>query len=220
MSIKMDAGDFGSKNHFPIRLKSALTLRMSQPPRTPRRRIPAFAPVPVKRRADGWTPLRQAEFIGVLAETGSVRAAAEFVGMARETAYRLRRKPGAEEFARAWDIALSSARARFGWSLRAVRQAQDEREGADTLVPPKVSPDDLWRRIVDGRWRPVLHRGKYVGSVQKADNSALLSHIAQLDRGLRESRKLMRRKARSQARKNADLCAPARAARGGDGDRD
>jgi hypothetical protein len=172
---------------------------MTQPPRTSPRRIPSFAPVPVKRRADGWTPLRQAEFIGVLAETGSVRAAAEFVGMARETAYRLRRKPGAEEFARAWDIALCHARVRFGWSLRGA-------EGADTLVPPKVSPDDLWRRIVDGRWRPVLRRGKYVGSVQKPDNSALLSRIAQLERPLREARKSLRRELRSQARENRDPC--------------
>ena len=179
---------------------------MSHSPRTPPRRLPAFTPVPVKRRADGWTPLRQAEFIGVLAETGSVRAAAEFVGMARETAYRLRKKPGAEEFARAWDIALRSARARFGWSLRALRQAQDERDEACTLVPPKVSPDDLWRRIVDGRWRPVLRRGKYVGSVQKPDNSALLSRIAQLERPLREARRSLRRELRSQARKDRDPC--------------
>ena len=185
---------------------------MNQPPRTPRPRLPAFAPVPVKRRADGWTPVRQAEFIGVLAETGSVRAAAEFVGMARETAYRLRRKPGAEEFARAWDIALRNARARFGWSLRGA-------EGADTLVPPKVSPDELWRRIVDGRWRPLLRRGKYVGSVHKPDNSALLSHIAQLDRSLRAERKALRRAVRSQALKNADLRQPSRRSGRGEGGR-
>ena len=115
--------------------------------------------------------MRQAEFIGVLAETGSVRAAAEFVGMARETAYRLRRKPGAEDFARAWDVAVAMSGVRPS-SARAV--AGEPR----THVPPKVSPDDLWRRIVDGRWRPVLRRGKYVGSVHKADNSALLGHLA------------------------------------------
>src|SRR5687768_738078 len=79
---------------------------MTQLPRTPRPRLPAFHPVPIRTRSDGWTPVRQAEFIGMLAETGSVSAAAEFVGMARETAYRLRRKPGAEEFAHAWDVAL------------------------------------------------------------------------------------------------------------------
>jgi hypothetical protein len=178
---------------------------MTDSPRTPRLRLPAFTPVPVKRRPDGWTPLRQAEFIGVLAETGSVRAAAEFVGMARETAYRLRRKPGAEDFARAWDVAVAMSGVRPS-SARAV--AGEPR----THVPPKVSPDDLWRRIVDGRWRPVLRRGKYVGSVHKADNSALLSHVAQLDRSLRAQRKALRRAARSQAHKSADPRQPRGAA--------
>lgn len=149
---------------------------MADKPRTPPPRIPSFAPVPVKRRADGWTPLRQCEFIGMLAETGSVSAAAEFVGMARETAYRLRRRRGAEEFAAAWDAAVRLARWRFGWSGGAVF-------GDDgTPVPPKVTAEALWQRIRDGRWRPVLREGKYAGSVQKADNSALLRFLAQLDR--------------------------------------
>jgi hypothetical protein len=175
---------------------------MSQPSRTPRPRLPAFAPVPVRCRADGWTPVRQAEFIGKLAETGSVSAAAEFAGMARETAYRLRGKPGAGEFARAWDAAVRMARTRFGYVVR------DEVQDARTLVPPKVTPGELWRRIVDGRWRPVLRRGQYVGSVQKADNSALLSHVAQLDRSLRGQRKALRRQARSQAHKSSHLRQP------------
>jgi hypothetical protein len=188
---------------------------MADSPRTPRPRLPAFMPVPVKRRADGWTPLRQAEFIGVLAETGSVRAAAEFVGMARETAYRLRRKPGAEDFARAWDAALAIRGRQF-----VLRQAQDERnlgeEHTRTHVPPKVTPGELWRRIVDGRWRPVLRRGKYVGSVRKADNSALLSHVAQLDRSLLAQRKGLRRAARSQAHKKGDPRQPDGRKRGGE----
>jgi hypothetical protein len=177
---------------------------MTHPPRTARPRLPAFAPVPTKRRADGWTPVRQAEFIGVLAETGSVSAAARFVGMARETAYRLRRKPGAEEFARAWDIAMQISGAR--------------RPGEPGVLPPvrygvehgsaKVTPPDLWRRIVDGRWRPVVRRGQYVGSVQKADNPALLSYLAQLDRALRQERKELRREQRSQARKAASAFHP------------
>jgi len=186
---------------------------MAESPRTRRPRIPAFAPVPVKRRADGWTPLRQAEFIGKLAETGSVSAAAAFAGMARETAYRLRRKPGAEEFAQAWDAALRTARARFGGALRdGAHGASSGRAALEnetrTLVPPKVTAGELWRRIVDGRWRPVLRRGKYVGSVRKADNSALLSHLAQLDRPLREARNELRREARSRAHKNPDLRQP------------
>lgn len=153
---------------------------MSAPTRP---RLPAFHPVPVRTRADGWTPLRQAEFIGMLAETGSVAAAAAFVGMARETAYRLRRKPEAEEFAQAWDMALVIA---------GVRKPRTPR-------PRKVTHAPTWRMLMDGQWQPVLRHGKYAGSVQKADNSALLGYLAQLDRSFRAMRKDLRRELRSQA---------------------
>lgn len=47
-------------------------------------RVPPFLPVPVRARADGWTVERQGRFIGLLAETGCVAAAARgnplFVG--------------------------------------------------------------------------------------------------------------------------------------------
>jgi hypothetical protein len=175
---------------------------MTQPPRTPRPRLPAFAPVPTKRRADGWTPVRQAEFIGVLAETGSVSAAARFVGMARETAYRLRRKPGAEEFAHAWDIAMQLSGARRPGEPGVLPQVRY----GPTPGSAKVTPPDLWRRIVDGRWRPVVRRGKYVGSVHKPDNSALLSNLAQIDRSLRRQRKALRAEQRSQAQNGDSVC--------------
>ena len=152
-----------------------------------RARLPAFHPVPVRTRADGWTPVRQAEFIGMLAETGSVSAAAAFVGMARETAYRLRRKPEAAEFARAWDAALVVA------GVRRPGEAPLERRSR------KVTHAPTWRTIVDGQWQPVMRHGKYAGSVRKADNSALLGYLAQLDRSFRAGRKDLRRELRSQA---------------------
>ncbi len=72
-----------------------------------RQTLPAFAPVPRKRnRHDGWTPDRQRDFIEKLADYGSVRAAANAVGMAPEGAYYLRRQPGGAEFAKAWEAAL------------------------------------------------------------------------------------------------------------------
>jgi hypothetical protein len=123
----------------------------------------------------------------MLAETGSVCAAAEFVGMARETAYRLRRRPGAEEFARAWDVALVIA---------GVRQPGEE---PPTRRPRKVTHAPTWRTIVDGQWQPVMRHGKYAGSVRKADNSALLGYLAQLDRAFRADREALRAKLRSQA---------------------
>ena len=67
--------------------------------------------VPVRRRprCDGWTEEKQRRFIETLADTGMVSAAAEAVGMSRETAYRLRRSPHGAAFARAWDAARGHA---------------------------------------------------------------------------------------------------------------
>ncbi|MDN3647207.1 hypothetical protein QWY75_13420 [Pontixanthobacter aestiaquae] len=49
-------------------------------PRSARRtRIPAFHLVPTRARVDGWTPLRQAEFIGCSAEPRPVVGAARKV---------------------------------------------------------------------------------------------------------------------------------------------
>lgn len=134
------------------------TRRIARPPR--HLRVPAFLPVPLRTRADGWTPLRQAEFLGRLAETGSVEAAARRVGMARETAYRLRRKPGAESFAAAWDAV--TGRARGG--------------------KRKVTSEELSQHALGGLLKPMIWRGEYAGTAQKWDNSALLAHLRQLDR--------------------------------------
>ena len=67
--------------------------------------------VPVRRRPryDGWTPEKQRRFIETLADTGLVGHAAKSVGMSRESAARLRRAPGNEAFARAWDAARHHA---------------------------------------------------------------------------------------------------------------
>ena len=80
----------------------------SPPARRPYRpvRVPAFYPVPTRTRRDGWTIGRQADFLGLLAETGSVIGACEAVGISRKSAYQLRARPGAESFAAAWDAAL------------------------------------------------------------------------------------------------------------------
>ena len=69
----------------------------SAPPRSstasPSRRI----------RRDGWTTDRQVKFIIALHKTRSVARAAAAAGMSRESAYRLRDRPGHSDFARAWD---------------------------------------------------------------------------------------------------------------------
>jgi hypothetical protein len=66
-----------------------------------------------RRREDGWTPDRQRRFIEVLADIGSVAAAAREVGMTASSAYRLRRSPGAEGFDRAWTAAVEAASKRL-----------------------------------------------------------------------------------------------------------
>lgn len=123
-------------------------------------RISAFTPVPLRPRHDGWSPVRQAEFIGLLAQTRCVKKAASLVGMSRESAYRLRRKPGAEEFVAAWDAIL----------------------GAPGTPKAKVTLETLFQRIRQGSYRPILRGGRYVGTIQKPDNSALLTLLGRLDR--------------------------------------
>jgi hypothetical protein len=68
-----------------------------------------WVPVRRKPRADGWSESKQRDFIETLADGGSVSEAARAVGMSASTAYRLRRSPGGEAFARAWDAAVAQA---------------------------------------------------------------------------------------------------------------
>ncbi len=68
-----------------------------------------WVPVLRRPRADGWTPQRQVDFIALLADIGCVEQAAREVGMSVMSCYRLRRAPGAENFAAAWDAALAQA---------------------------------------------------------------------------------------------------------------
>lgn len=141
-----------------------------QPRSAPRRAtIPPFYPVPVGGRRDGWTPLRQAEFIGHLAECGSVAEAARRTGMAREGAYRLRTRCWSESLCAAWQAAL----ARHG-----TRSAAPPHTG-----PRKVTLDELYWRLEGGLWQVRLDRGRYAGVMRKADSSALLGLLARLGGG-------------------------------------
>lgn len=133
--------------------------------RSPRRRhIPAFHPVPVKGRRDGWTVSRQADFIGALFETRSVLAAARTVSMSRESAYKLRRRDGATGFAAAWDAALNKA-----------DQPPGARDAKFTDLP-------CGYRIEAGLVQVIVFDGRYRGFAMKADSSGLIGHLARLDR--------------------------------------
>jgi hypothetical protein len=76
--------------------------------------IPAFTPVPRQRmRRGGWSAERQRQFIALLAETGSVRAACRRMGVGEHHIYKLRAHPEGESFRKAWETALDLGIARI-----------------------------------------------------------------------------------------------------------
>jgi hypothetical protein len=108
-----------------------------------------FEPAPLKRhRHDGWSKRRQMEFLTELARHGVVRAAAEKVGMDRSSAYRLKKRPGAEGFAAAWEAA----------QLCGLAAMQD------------VAID----RALNGVRVPVFYKGEQVGERIWYDNRLLI----------------------------------------------
>lgn len=113
------------------------------------RDLPDFDPVPRQRnRHDGWTPERQKAFIEALADTGSVRRAANMVNMSQANAYALRRAAGAEGFRRAWDAALDFGLARL--------------------------KDEAFTRAIEGELIPVFDRGKLMGFRRKRNDALLM----------------------------------------------
>ncbi len=137
------------------------------------KRVPPFLPVPLRPREPalsacpagsrrGWTPERQARFIGVLAESGSVAAAARAVGMSRMAAYRLRRHSGAESLAHAWDsiIALHTG---------------------EPVPQRKVTASELAERAYHGEFHILMRRRRFVRAVRKPSNTALLRLLRRLD---------------------------------------
>ncbi|HEX8641970.1 MAG TPA: hypothetical protein VF704_12560 [Allosphingosinicella sp.] len=147
--------------------------RTSDSPPPPRRGVPAFTPVPLRYRADGWTPMKQADFIGALAERRCVAAAARAVGMTRESAYRLRAKPGAESFAAAWDATLAPL-----WPM-----------------PRKSTAEWLRHRASYGTLKPLMRGGRHVGTRHSPDDDALIRlYRRELQR--RRTRRRPRRRSR------------------------
>ena len=113
------------------------------PARKPRRtrdtpfEMPAFDPVPVRPRHDGWTPDKQIDFIEALAASGCVEDACRSVGVASSSAYRLRARADAQSFRYAWDFALDYAIMRLS--------------------------DAVFSRAIHGVARPVFYKGEVVG---------------------------------------------------------
>lgn len=131
---------------------------------------PAFTPVPVRARKDGWFPERQRVFIARLAATRCVHRAAEAVGMSRESAYRLRARPGAESFAAAWD------------KIMALR------------VGMGSAPSLVWHRAFYGSIKPIVRDGRVVGELHRPDNRALLTIMHRLDQADRARARMRARR--------------------------
>ncbi|MDQ3143277.1 MAG: hypothetical protein M3Q57_00140 [Pseudomonadota bacterium] len=104
---------------------------------------PPFAPVPVRRRHDGWTTERQVAFIEALADTACVTEACRIVGMSDVSAYALRRRFDARSFRAAWDGALDLGVARLA--------------------------DAAMCRAIKGVARPIFHKGEQVGEWREHD---------------------------------------------------
>ncbi|HYD12801.1 MAG TPA: hypothetical protein VEC11_08130 [Allosphingosinicella sp.] len=134
-------------------------------PRPPRRQLPAFDPVPLRARRDGWTEARQREFIRLLHVKRSISTACRAVGMSRKSAYALRERPGAESFAAAWDAAF---------------------HGNAQVVPAEHYP--LWQALLRGRTRGIVRKGKVIGTITRPDNDAALRLLKRLDRSGRPPR--------------------------------
>ena len=112
-----------------------------------------FSPVSVKARHDGWTPARQRGFILRLALIGCVSSSATAVGMTRESAYQLRKHPGAAGFVAAWTKAI-------GWGRS---HASDLR---------------LTRALI-GEVKRVYYRGRKIDEYVRFDNRLLMAGIRQ-----------------------------------------
>lgn len=116
-----------------------------------------FTPVPAQRvTANGWSAEVQRAFVAQLARSGVVSVAARSVGRSPRSAWLLRKRPGAESFAEAWEIAVDMAH--------------------DRAMEIAVA------RLDDPVQVPVFYRGRQVGVRTRFDNRLLHAAIRANDR--------------------------------------
>ncbi|WP_375402657.1 hypothetical protein [uncultured Sphingomonas sp.] len=116
-----------------------------------------FAPVRTAYRgANGWSSAVQRAFVGALARTGVVAAAARSVGRNPRSAYRLRARAGEDSgFARAWNEA--------------------QRRGSEEALDASMAGGMTARRT------EVFHRGRHVGWRTSYDNRLAYAALRALD---------------------------------------
>ena len=124
----------------------------------PAQHIP-FTPVPrLRARRRGWSEGRQRAFIFALSRCGSVARAARAVGMSPRSAYQLLDAPGADDFARAWDLAIDEG---------------IERVRADAL-----------QRALGGVFVPVYRRGKIVRVEHRRSDALAIALLGRRDQSI------------------------------------
>ncbi|WP_271078210.1 hypothetical protein [Aurantiacibacter sp. MUD61] len=109
---------------------------------------------PTFGNTEALTPVRMALFLKSMQVMGNVSIACKRAGVARQTAYRARRRYAG--FARAWDAALLAARV--------------------------VAETELADRAINGVEESVYYHGEEVGMRRRYSDRLLLAHLARLDR--------------------------------------
>ena len=113
----------------------------------------AEAPIAAPPRSgDRWTPDRMADFLRQLSATHSVSAAAQSVGMSRQSAYRLRSRLKGLPFDLAWDVAFHHS--------------------YDNLAHAALE------RALNGVEVPVFFKGAQVGSFRRHDERLTVALLA------------------------------------------
>ena len=108
----------------------------------------AFAPyLHACPRSNSIPPDKQRKFIAVLAATGIVSQAARSIGKSMEALYKLRHRPGSEEFSAAWDAAVERGLTRL--------------------------EDCALERALQGTATPIVRGGQIVDWYGKPDNGML-----------------------------------------------
>ena len=104
-----------------------------------------------KTRKDGWTAERQLRFLDALARTRSVTKAAAFVGMSRESAYRLRARRDGALFAATWNRALKAHKVGASTRPRPAESSGISRANPSKVTKCTKSRDphfDTWQRLL------------------------------------------------------------------------
>ena len=103
----------------------------------------SFEPVKLRYRHDGLTPARQVAVVQAMAACGCIREACAKVGISAEAVYELRRRPDAQSFRAAMDLALDGA--------------------ADRVE------DQAFGRAINGVEIPHYYKGELVGTHRRYD---------------------------------------------------